>query len=81
MLGGGGGGHGGQRRGEKDAAPHAGKWYYQFVEEVNDAQEERDAQLTLLEVGLGIRRSTSGALSFGEFTLWKSELIAFGLSN
>ncbi len=44
------GGHGGQRRGDNEAAPHAGKWYYQFVEEINDAQEERDAHLTLLEV-------------------------------
>lgn len=45
-----GGGHGGHRRAENDAAPYAGKWYQKFVEEINDAQENRDAQLTLLEV-------------------------------
>lgn len=48
------GGHGGQRRGDHEVAPHAGKWYQKFVEEINDAQENRDAQLTLLEVSLGL---------------------------
>ncbi len=55
------GGQGGQRRPENEAAPHAGKWYHKFVEEINDAQENRDAQLTLLEVSFCMSVYTSSS--------------------
>lgn len=54
-------GQGGQRRPENEAAPHAGKWYHKFVEEINDAQENRDAQLTLLEVSFCMSVYTSSS--------------------
>lgn len=61
-----GGGHGGHRRAENDAAPYAGKWYQKFVEEINDAQENRDAQLTLLEVSRARTTTAFRASSCGE---------------
>ena len=41
----------GTRRPESDAAALAGRWYLQFVEDVNNAMEDKDATLTMLEVG------------------------------
>ncbi|KAL7268116.1 hypothetical protein RUND412_009275 [Rhizina undulata] len=35
-------------KGKEEAAGLAGRWYREFVEEVNDAIEDRDAQLTIL---------------------------------
>lgn len=61
-----GAGHGGHRRAENDAAPYAGKWYQKFVEEINDAQENRDAQLTLLEVSLAPPAAIFKASSSGD---------------
>ncbi|KAI9846149.1 MAG: hypothetical protein M1838_001385 [Thelocarpon superellum] len=46
---GGGFGLAGNRRLDPDTAPLAGRWYAQFVEEANNAAEERDAALTMLE--------------------------------
>ncbi|KAI9696044.1 MAG: hypothetical protein M1836_005875 [Candelina mexicana] len=44
------GGQGGShRRLEVDTAQLAGKWYARFAEEVNNAMESRDAQLTLVQ--------------------------------
>ena len=41
-----------QRRPEIDAGGLAGRWYSKFVEDVNNAAENRDAALTMLEVSL-----------------------------
>ncbi|KAI9815576.1 MAG: hypothetical protein M1832_005437 [Thelocarpon impressellum] len=44
-----GGGQPGQRRPEPDGSALAGRWYSRFVEEVNNAAEGRDVELTMLE--------------------------------
>ena len=46
-----GGAQAGLRRAEGDTAALAGRYYMPFVEQVNNIMEERDAQLTMLEVG------------------------------
>lgn len=43
-------GHGGQRRPDPEASASSGRWYARYVEEVNNAMEERDAALTVLHV-------------------------------
>ncbi|KZF25290.1 hypothetical protein L228DRAFT_280542 [Xylona heveae TC161] len=44
-----GGGSNGQWRLDGDAAALSGRWYSKFTDEVNDAMEDRDANLTMLE--------------------------------
>jgi hypothetical protein len=42
----------GTRRPEADAAAMSGRWYAQFVEEINNAVEDRDGHMAMLHVSI-----------------------------
>ena len=44
------GGPGGQRKADIETSATSGRWYAKYVEEINNAMEERDASLTVLQV-------------------------------
>ena len=50
----------GARMSEMEALPRAGSWFSKYTHEINDAMEERDAQLTLVAVWISPLSSCFG---------------------